>query len=249
MGAARVAGRSPVRRCFERRARGAVPAPAGPLAAGGRRAGWADGLVAAFLLGLPALLPAVWPAVAHRLQYDRPRIGAGELWRIVTCHWTHWSLDHLVWDLGMLVLLAALCWRLGRGRTVAAVASAAVLIPAVLWFVSPQMRLYRGLSGLDAALFVLLAAGLLRRELAGGRWRSAVLPAGLLLGFAGKVVYEAVTGTTVFVDPGADFVPVPLAHLVGAVCGGAAAVLGPSVMTVDGDAGPACRGRPVVDRA
>lgn len=208
------------------------------------------GLVPAFLLGLPALLPLVWPAIARRLQYDRPRIGAGELWRAVTCHWTHWSLDHLVWDLGMLVLLAALCWRLGRGRTVAAVASAAVLIPGLLWFASPELSRYRGLSGLDAALFVLLAAGLLRRELAGGRRRSAILPAGLLLGFAGKVVYEAVAGTTLFVDPGADFVPVPLAHLVGGTCGLAASVLGPCGMAVDGDAERSCRVRePVVDRA
>jgi hypothetical protein len=139
----------------------------------------------------------------------------------------HWSLDHLLWDLGMLVLTAALCWQLGRGRTLAALAASAVAIPLALWFLSPDLDRYRGLSGLDAALFVLLAAGLLRRERAAGRRRPVPLLAGLLLGFAGKVAYEAITGTTLFVDPGADFVPVPLAHLIGGACGWAAAVARP----------------------
>jgi rhomboid family GlyGly-CTERM serine protease len=177
-------------------------------------------------LALPAFLPALWPGIAARLEYDRAQIAAGELWRAVTGHWMHWSLDHLLWDVGMLVLTAALCWRLGRGRTLAALGASAVAIPAALWFLSPDLERYRGLSGLDAALFVLLAAGLLRRELAAGRRRSVPLLAGLLLGFAGKVAYEAVTGATLFVDPGADFVPVPLAHLVGGVCGWAAGAAG-----------------------
>jgi len=224
-------GRSSVSRWFERRVRAGAPPAAGLPSAGGRRRprwrlGRVAGLVPSSLLALPALVPAVWPAVARRLEYDRPRIGAGELWRVATCHWTHWSLDHLLWDLGMLVLLAALCWRLGRGRTVAAVASAAALIPLALWLLSPDLERYRGLSGLDAALFVLLAAGLLRRDLAAGRRRSVALPAALLLAFAGKVVYEAATGATLFVDSAADFVPVPLAHLVGGACGGVAAALG-----------------------
>lgn len=177
------------------------------------------------LLGLPALVPAIRPGAAGWLEYDRGRIAAGEVWRVVTCHWTHWSADHLLWDLGAFVVLTALCWRLGRARTLAAIAAAALLIPLALWLVTPDLARYRGLSGLDSALFVLLAAGLLRREAVAGRRRTVKLAAGLLAVFAAKVLFEAATGTTLFVDASAAFVPVPLAHLVGGVCGAAAAIL------------------------
>lgn len=193
-----------------------------------RRASRAESWVSALLLGSPALVPALWPRAAGWLEYDRGRIAAGELWRGVTCHWTHWPGDHwpgdhLLWDLVVFVLLVALSWRFGRARTLGALASAAFLIPLALWLLAPELERYRGLSGLDSALFVLLAAGLIRRELVTGRRRTVALLGALLLAFAAKVVLEAATGRALFVDASAAFVPVPLAHLVGGLCGAAAA--------------------------
>lgn len=205
--------------------RDAVP----PAALGGafalHRASRAAGLLPALLLGLPALLPWLRRGATPWLEYDRQRIAGGEAWRIVTCHWTHWTADHLLWDLGVFVLLAALCWRLGRVRTAAALAASALLIPLALWRLEPGFDRYRGLSGLDSALFVLLAVALIRRERSTGRGGAVALLAGLLVAFAAKLAFEAVTGGTLFVDGSGAFVPVPLAHLAGGVCGAVAAAL------------------------
>lgn len=204
------------------------PRPAGrdaapPVVSCAGLASRAAGLIPALLLGLPALAPLLWPGAARWLEYDRERIAAGEAWRVVTCHWAHWTGDHLLWDLLVFVLLAALSWRLGRARTAAALAASALLIPLALWTLAPDLGRYRGLSGLDSALFVFLAVALIRRERSAGRTGAVALLAALLLGFAAKVAFEAATGSALFVDDSAAFVPVPLAHLVGGVCGGVAA--------------------------
>ncbi len=50
------------------------------------------------------------------------------------------------------------------------------------------------------------------------QWATVAVVAALLAGFVAKVLFEIVTGTTVFADS-AFFVPLPLAHLIGAQCG------------------------------
>lgn len=181
-------------------------------------------LAAAVLLSLPALAAFWSPVLTQTLEYRRDAIAEGELWRLLTCHWTHWSADHLVWDLGMFTLLAALCWQASRRRVLVALAAAAVTIPLVVWALLPDMSHYRGLSGIDSALYVLLALIELRAaRVQGGR--AGVVAFGLLLAaFGAKVTFELLTGRSVFVDSTASsFVPVPLAHLVGCLCGVVAA--------------------------
>ena len=167
------------------------------------------------LLAIPALLFQL-PGWAEHLQWDRGAVARGEVWRLVTCHWTHWSVRHLAWDLAAFVLLAALCEARGRRALLAAVASSALLIPTVLWLALPGLEIYRGLSGIDSALFVLAAVLLLREEP-----RSApALAAGVaLVGFLLKVGYESVSGAALFAGSEGLFVPVPLAHLIGGACG------------------------------
>ncbi len=192
----------------------------------GRLRGAPPAIPVAVLLTLPALSTHLSPAAARALEYDRAAIAAGELWRLLTCHWTHWSGEHLIWDALVFALLVALAWSHGRARLLAALGAAALAIPLAVWTLLPAMERYRGLSGLDATLFVLLAAALLRRDLAaGGRLRAAVALA-LLLAFAGKVAYETLTASTLFVDAASSgFIPVPLAHTVGGACGLAAALI------------------------
>ena len=170
-------------------------------------------------LPLSILTLILWtvPAAAEQLQFDHSRVVTGEWWRIVTCHFTHWSTGHLVWDLAAFVLLGRLCgWRSPK-RLLTCLGTAAVAIPLVVGLCQPGM-LYRGLSGLDSALFTLLAAWLLRQNTEDCEWRGIVLPAITLLAFAGKITYESLSGNAIFVS-GADMVPVPLAHLAGAGVG------------------------------
>jgi rhomboid family GlyGly-CTERM serine protease len=163
---------------------------------------------------------AALPGLTTWLQYDRLAIAAGELWRLCSGHWTHVSGEHLFWDVLMFVILGALCELEHRGRCLTCVVGATVLIPAVLWFGMPSLIVYRGLSGIDSALFMLLATTHWRRELQAQHWgwMIALTVVGVL--FGAKVVYEAMTGSALFVDSqDSGMIPVPLAHAIGALVG------------------------------
>lgn len=170
----------------------------------------------------------VWPVAALALvlslgssaslwELDWRLLGT-EPWRLVTGHLVHWSVEHLVWDLAVFVGLGAACEMRSRRRTAWTLALAAPLIAwgAPLW--TPGLETYRGLSGLDAALFTLLATRCLRGSAPAARVAGVLA----LVGFLGKVGWEISTGTPVFVsglphDQGV-FV-VPAAHLLGGLAG------------------------------
>lgn len=154
------------------------------------------------------------PGVADWLQYDRAAIGQGELWRLLTAHLAHFGGNHLVWDTAAFLTLGAAAERESRKQCATALGLSAVLIAPVLWLWQPGFQTYRGLSGLDSALFGLLAGSLLAR---GDR---VPVVAGMLalFGFAAKCLFELATAQTVFAS-GAGYSPVPLAHLVGLAAG------------------------------
>lgn len=175
---------------------------------------------ASLLLAAAAVLVYALPSGTARLQYDRLAIAAGEIWRMLSCHWTHTSGDHLVWDVLTFVVLGTLCERRSRVRFYTCIVWSAILIPVALWITLPQLEMYRGLSGIDSALYVLLAVTLLKDEIHGRHWGWVMVLSGVLLAFIGKVGYEVATGGTLFVDSrGSHMFPVPLAHCVGAAVG------------------------------
>ncbi len=175
---------------------------------------------ASLLLSAAAVIIYALPSTTTRLQYDRLAIAAGEIWRVLSSHWTHVSGDHLVWDVLTFVVLGTLCERLSRVRFYACVVGAAALIPVGLWITAPHIATYRGLSGIDSALFAFLAVTLLKDEIHGRRWGWVAALSVALLAFIAKVGYEVATGGTFFVDSSAaHMVPVPLAHCVGAAVG------------------------------
>jgi rhomboid family GlyGly-CTERM serine protease len=158
--------------------------------------------LASLLLFLPVLVPADW------LELDREAVAQGEVWRLVTGHWAHWTPDHLLWDSLAFLVLAVLCeTRISRARLVATVLGSALAVSAAVWLALPEIERYRGLSGVDSALFVLLAASL--RSPLGGL---------ALAAFLGKSAWEVWAGSTLFTAAG-SFVPVPLAHLIGGAFG------------------------------
>jgi len=169
-------------------------------------------------LTLPAIALYLLPDLTGLLEYDRARIAGGEIWRLIGCHWTHWSLDHLVWDVAAFATLLAASWGSGARRVIATLCGAAVAIPLAVGLLLPEMQYYRGLSGLDSALFTLVALRLFRRERTSGRNIGAWSVALALMGFCLKLAFEMISGTTVFVNT-TEFIPVPLAHLVGGACG------------------------------
>ena len=174
---------------------------------------------ASLLLGALAVVVYLIPALSEALQYDRQAVLRGELWRIVTCHWTHWSLDHLLWDLAVFVGLGAACEQMNASRYLVCLSATAILIPLAVVILLPDMETYRGLSGLDSALFVLLAAPILAEKLKERSWGWVTLGVGFFVGFLLKTAYELATGAAVFVSSPTDIASVPLAHAVGAAVG------------------------------
>lgn len=190
---------------------------------------WATSILAA-----AALLAHCWPAATRAWQWQRELLAA-EPWRLFTGHLTHWSAEHLLWDLLILLVAGAAVESLGRGRWVLSVAGSAVLISVGLWHWQDEMQIYRGLSGLDSALVATWAVALASRGgadglvqrgpagrgIAGRSSRPKVLGLFLLLGLLGKSVLELTTGESLFVaTKSAGFAAVPLAHLLGGLWGG-----------------------------
>jgi len=177
---------------------------------------WGATLLAAFA----AIAVFALPGITSWMQYNRTLVGHGELWRLVTSHWTHWTGEHLLWDVGAFCVLLFLALRISRRRTLTILAAASILIPLIVMICLPDMEHYRGLSGLDSALYVFVACIFLKRAHREKDKVGYVLLLGLVLGFGAKIAFEIVTGQTLFVQSmGAGITGVPLAHLIGACIG------------------------------
>lgn len=171
------------------------------------------------LLGLPALFLGFSPVLSQVCQYDYHAIANGQVWRLITQHWTHWNGDHLFWDLITFIGLGAACEYRDRKSFIRVIAPTSVVISLALFTAQPSLLICRGLSGLDSALFGLLIT---RLYLDQGRTnrplRTLCLTAAAL--FFVKTLIETGTGTTLFVDSRqALMIPVPLCHLSGFISG------------------------------
>ena len=175
---------------------------------------------ASLLLSLVAAFIFACPSLAARLEYNRAAIAAGEIWRLFSGHWVHYGFDHFFWDVLAFGFLGAACERRSRPRFLVSVIASALAISLSVWFGLSGMSAYRGLSGIDSALVVLLFMELWSEAGRSGQPKQIVIPAACLIAFVGKVTYELATGDTIFVKSlGSGMVGVPLAHVAGAAVG------------------------------
>jgi rhomboid family GlyGly-CTERM serine protease len=175
---------------------------------------------ASLFLAASAALVFSRPGLAAHLQYERTAIAAGETWRLVSGHWTHYSLDHFVWDGLAFAALGIACERKSRSRFLVCLFASALMISLSVWLLLPEMQVYRGLSGIDSALFTFLAAVMWNDGRRKDQPGQQAIARACVIAFLLKVTFEMVTGNTVFVrGMGLVAVGVPLAHIVGAGCG------------------------------
>jgi rhomboid family GlyGly-CTERM serine protease len=123
-----------------------------------------DGAYGRALLGACALLIALTVAGERTrmlLRYDRAALAAGQLWRLLTAHFVHLDLHHVLLNCLGLALVWALFARdySPRQWTVITLASIAA-IDAGLWLWDSTLEWYVGSSG---ALHGIMAAGALAR--------------------------------------------------------------------------------------
>jgi hypothetical protein len=150
-------------------------------------------------------------ALSHMATWQRADPIGLQLW---TGHLVHWSGGHLFWDLLTFTLLACFIEVTDRRLLIRTLLIAPPVILATVWLMEDHV-VYRGLSGLDCALYTALVVLARKRQWIGPV--ATILAVGL---FIGKIAYEVVTGTTLFVaDLPNGISPVPWAHLSGAIIG------------------------------
>ena len=140
-------------------------------------------------------------------QYDRAAILRGELWRLVTGHFSHWSASHLGYDLFAFVILGAICERRERRLFAAMVVATALTVSLFLLAFRPDVETYRGLSAIDSALWMGAVFDVGERRL--------LLAVALASLFLAKVMIESRSGA-LFVD---GMTVLPVVHLLGAGVG------------------------------
>lgn len=145
------------------------------------------------------------------LQYDRERIFAGELWRLISGQLVHYGFYHLLMNIAALLLCGYVLLReLSASAYGSLLASSALAVGLGLLAFDPQMDYYAGLSGV---LHGLIIAGLIHN------WRTSPWFYALaLLLVLGKLIQEQLPGF----DASHPLLPVEVAvnaHLYGAAGG------------------------------
>jgi rhomboid family GlyGly-CTERM serine protease len=149
------------------------------------------------------------------LAYDRAAILDGQLWRLMTGHWVHFSQSHLVYDTLVLGMAGGIIEQSSRKLFASLCLLASFLTGIAMLVFEPRLNICGGLSGLATAAIIFLAATGLKEK---GMWRW--FSATVLLLAAAKILFEAVTGNFLFLNsPETSFVPVPINHFTGAVVG------------------------------
>ncbi|MDH3265696.1 MAG: rhombosortase [Gammaproteobacteria bacterium] len=182
-----------------------------------------SGFLAAWLLPLLALAIAVAIALLgdsgrEWLSFDRPALASGELWRLVSGHFVHLGLSHLILNSAGLLLIWYLIFdAFSRSQWLIVSALVVASIDLGFWFLEPQLVWYVGLSGL---LHGLLAAGVLV-ELKPGRPEMWLLAIGLVA----KLLYEQLIGPLPGSEESSGGNVIVAAHAYGAIGGVLAALM------------------------
>ena len=116
-----------------------------------------------------ALLAWASPAVSGLLVYDRALVAEGEVWRVATSALVHWSLRHLVLDVGVVLVAGAALERLIGPRIIALIALSALVSGLAVHLAPPWFDRYGGLSAVAYTLVAVLAI----TGTSGDGWRRA----------------------------------------------------------------------------
>lgn len=142
--------------------------------------------------------------------FDRAQIESGSYWSLLSGHFVHSDVQHLIWNLVALVLLGAVIER--RSVTIfwTSLLFSIGVVDVGLYWAMPWLNQYCGLSAVLNTLWV-VALGLIWRET-----RSWIVP---LLGLAGlcKLTVEMSNHTAIFTDTA--WPPLAESHLAGQIAG------------------------------
>lgn len=171
---------------------------------------WLSGVAAALLL-------TQWlPGAAEAVAYDRGAVFQGQLWRIFTGHFVHFSSTHLLNNLAVLLPAVWLVETRYRSDVGPLLLGSSVAIGVALLIGEPRIVEFRGASGIALAFLVYACLRGLHEQ---RRWRTVCLL--LLAVVMAKLLAETAGWQLRNWQANEGFVPVLLSHVVGAATGGA----------------------------
>lgn len=174
--------------------------------------GWRLPVITMLLVGGGVVI-ALFPGWSSWLVYNRSAILSGEIWRMFTGQWVHFSTSHLAFDVMALGIAGWIIENQKLPHFGWLCLLTPWLISAVLLLFEPQMKVFGGLSALATTAIVYLALfGL--HDAAPWRWICLIT----LLGIVGKIIFEMTTGRMMFMNTGNIPVTVCVAsHISGAI--------------------------------
>ncbi|RMF83648.1 MAG: rhombosortase, partial [Nitrospinota bacterium] len=154
---------------------------------------------------LSGLLVYLIPGLAPLMVYDRTAILSGEVWRLITGHWVHFSFSHLFYDLLAFGLAGWLTEYRGYPYFGLVITLSTLGISGALLIMEPEVTRYGGLSGVATAVLVYLTLeGLLEPP----PWRGMCIT--VLALTVGKILLESITEQPLLASVDRiPFVPIP----------------------------------------
>lgn len=151
-------------------------------------------------------------ALISLLGYNANLIEQGELWRLLTGHLLHTNTNHLLLNLAGLALLWSLHGQYYHVKSYFTIfISCSLLTSIALYFFSPELIKYVGLSGVLHSVFVIGAVNDIQHNIKSGY----LLLAGIIVKIAHEQIYGADSeiSSLIAADVAID------AHLFGAISG------------------------------
>lgn len=156
-------------------------------------------------VSIVSLLLLLWPEATDLLKWERDTLARGQAWRWMSAHLAHLGLMHCLSNLLGLLLICGSVWdELGLAEAFALWLWTAAGTSLLLWWCSPDIRWYVGLSGVLHGLWAGCALAWFERT--GDRLASVAL---VLLGIKLLVPLQTLNAMPV----------VTVAHAYGALCG------------------------------
>ncbi|MEN8135222.1 MAG: rhombosortase [Thermodesulfobacteriota bacterium] len=156
---------------------------------------------------------AIFPDLSSAMIYSRSAMTSGEVWRMISCHFVHFDLLHLTYNLLAFGVAGVIIENRGYPYFKSLLFSTALTISFVLFLFKPNMTLYGGLSGLACGSILYFAFwGIIESQ----PWRTTCFL--LIFLILLKISLEFIYGSSALPFSWENtFVIAPLSHLTGAL--------------------------------
>lgn len=150
------------------------------------------------------------PETTSILIFDREAIFNGEIWRLFSSHWVHFSINHLVYNLLVFVISGWIVERKSYSQFLFLYTLMTFGICLALLLFKPGMIYYGGLSGISCGLIYYCALLKMGEE----HWRTVCQ--GIIIFLPVKVAIELYSNASILPYWGHQaFVIMPVSHAMG----------------------------------